>query len=115
MGEEFGNALHIAKHGLRIRAADFKAAVSVLNTRISRVINTCPGGKDTRDLPQFMRITAEELRLSYSLLTPNEATKFVSEKGSMWGYFASEIALAKQDHRAPEQARVARRHAEDLA
>lgn len=115
IGDSFADALHIAKHRLRMSQQEFESAVVNLNTPVSRVLNVCPSGKDVREIPEFMLMTSEELRLSYRLLTPYEATKFIAEKGAIWGYTASEIALAKKAHRPLEQARVARRYDEDQA
>lgn len=112
---DFGEIVHIAKTYLRMRKEEFVQAVDVLNTPISRVVDNCPSGKDIRDLPQWMLMTAEEMHLSFSLLTPYEATGFIAEKGAMWGYTAAEIARAKKEHKPLEYARLAKRDAEDRA
>lgn len=105
---DWAEVRQIAKHRLRMSAEKFEAAVVSLNTPVSRVINTCPSGRDVRDLPEFMLMTAEELRLSYRLSSVYDATKFISERGAIWGYSASEIARAKKEHRPLEQARLDR-------
>lgn len=112
---DFSEIVHIAKNYLRMQKDEFEAAVSVLNTPISRVVNTCPSGKDIRDLPEWMLAKPEELRLSYRLMTHHEATGFIAEKGAMWGYTAAEIARAKKEHKPLEYARLAKRDAEDKA
>ncbi len=109
---DFSDALHIAKTYLRMRKEEFVAAVDILNTPISRVVDMCPSGKDIRNVPEWLRATSEELRLSYSLMTPYNATAFVADKGAMWGYSASEIAGAKKEHRPLEQDRRDRMAAE---
>lgn len=111
---DFSDAVRIAKRHLRMKKEEFEAAVAVLNTPISRVVDRCPSGKDTRDVPDWMRMTAEELRLSYDLMTHYDATDFIVLRGAMWGYTASEIAVAKKEHRPLEAARLAKRHAGDM-
>lgn len=92
----FSDLVRLAKDHLRMKAPEFEAAVSGLNTDISRVVNTCPAGKDLRELPKGftreMLMTPEELRLSYSLKTPVEESRFISEAGAVVGYDAARIA-----------------------
>jgi hypothetical protein len=97
---DFHEARRIAKEHLRMRNEGFEAAVAVLNTPISRVVNTCPSGKDTRDLPDWLLATPEFLRLSYDLKTPEGELGFIVECGARWGYTATQIAKAKQDLKA---------------
>ncbi|OCW56255.1 hypothetical protein [Hoeflea olei] len=112
----FGDVVRIAKEHLRMRTEEFEAAVASLNTPISRVVDNCPAGKDMRVLPEGypreMLMKPEELRLSYSLMTPAEEARFISEAGSLVGYDAAQIARAGKSLRAFEQARRARLSAE---
>ncbi|WP_284776592.1 hypothetical protein [Agrobacterium sp. lyk4-40-TYG-31] len=102
---DFAEVVRIAKTRLRMRKEEFEAAVANLNTDISRVVNDCPAGKDVGDTPEFMLMTAEELRMSYSLMTPYAAADFIANYGANWGYTASEIAVARKELRPFEQAR----------
>ncbi|WP_370035949.1 hypothetical protein [Sinorhizobium fredii] len=111
----FSDVVHIAKQHLRMPAAEFEAAVSVLNTAVSRVVNDRPSGKDTRDIADWLRMTDEELRLSYSLRTPYDAADFIAHHGSKVGYTAAQIASAKAEYRPLELARLEKRDAEDRA
>lgn len=112
---DFGDVVRIAKKHLRMRADEFEAFVSVLNTSVSRVVNDWPSGKDTRDIADWLRATDEELRLQYSLRTPYRAADFIAHHGSKVGYNAAQIATAKREYKALELARVEKRHAEDQA
>ncbi len=111
----FGDVLHIAKQHLRMRADEFEAAVSVLNTAVSRVVNDRPSGKDTRNIADWLRMTEEELRLCYSLRTPYDAADFIAHHGAKVGYTAAQIARAKAEYRPLELARLEKRDAEDTA
>lgn len=97
--DDFSTVIHLAKRVLRMKKDDFEAAVSVLNTPVSRVVDCCPSGKDTRDVPDWMRMTAEEMRMSYDLMTPYEATGWISDHGAQWGYGAAAIATARLEHK----------------
>ncbi len=112
---DFADVVHIAKQHLRMQATEFEAAVSVLNTAISRVVNDRPSGKDTREIPDWMRMTDEELRLSYSLRTPYATADFIAHHGAKVGYNAAQIAKAKAEYRPLELARLEKRDAEDRA
>lgn len=115
VNDQFGFALDIAKRILRMPKQEFEAAVAVLNTAVSRVVDRCPSGKDTRDKPEWMRMTAEELRLSYNLMTPWAATGWIADHGAKVGYTAAQIAAAKKEHKPLEIARCIKRDAEDDA
>jgi hypothetical protein len=110
---DFSDVVHIAKQHLRMRADEFEATVSVLNTAVSRVVNNWPSAKDTRDLPNWLRMTEEELRLSYSLRTPYNAADFIAHHGAKVGYTAAQIAKAKSEFRPLESARRAKLFDED--
>jgi hypothetical protein len=90
--------------------------VSDLNTDISRVVNNCPAGKDLRELPEGypreMLMRPDELRLSYSLMTPEGESRFITEAGSIVGYDAARIAKARKACRVFDQARRERMAAE---
>lgn len=112
---DFLEVVRIAKHVLRMQPEEFEEAVAVLNTPFSRVVNRSPLGKDTRDVPDWMRATAEELRLSYSLMTPYDAAGWIADHGSKVGYTAAQIAAARAEFKPLERERLARRDAEDAA
>lgn len=105
----FSDVVRLAKHHLRMKAPEFEAAVSDLNTDISRVVNNCPAGKDLRELPEGwpreMLMKPEELRLSYSLMTPEGEAKYISNAGAIVGYDAARIAKARKAFRVFDQAR----------
>lgn len=115
VGDQFGIVLDIAKRVLRMPKHEFEAAVAVLNTPVSRVVDRCPSGKDTRDKPEWMRMTAEELRLSYDLMTPWAATGWIADHGAKVGYTAAQIATAKKEYKPLEIARCIKRDEEDDA
>lgn len=105
LDSDFAEVVRIAKTRLRMRKEGFVEAVAALNTPISRVIDMCPAGKDSRDIVDILRMTAEELRMSYSLMTPYAAADFIAHYGANWGYTASEIAMARKELRPLERAR----------
>lgn len=111
----FSDVVHIAKNHLRMRADEFEAAVSMLNTAVSRVVNDHPSGRDTRDIADWLRMTDEELRLSYSLRTPYNAADFIAHHGAKVGYTAAQIARAKAEFKPLEIARCIKRDEEDDA
>lgn len=108
LDSEFAEVVRIAKTRLRMKKQEFVEAVAVLNTPISRVVDMCPAGKDSRDIPDFLRMTPEELRMSYSLMTPHAAADFISNYGAKWGYTAAEIAVARKELSPLERARRAK-------
>ncbi len=112
----FGDVVHIAKQHLRMKAPEFEAAVAHLNTDISRVVNTHPAPRDLRELPagypREMLMTPEELRLSYSLMAPEQEAWFVSQAGAVVGYDAARIARATKAYRVFDRARRERMAAE---
>lgn len=108
LDSEFAEVVRIAKTRLRMKKEEFAEAVSVLNTPISRVVDRCPAGNDSRDIPDILRMTQEELRMSYSLMTPHAAADFVSNYGAKWGYTAAEIAVARKEFTPLERARRAK-------
>ena len=108
LDSDFSEVVWIAKTRLRMRKQEFVEAVAALNTPISRVIDMCPAGKDSRDIADCLRMTPEELRMSYSLMTPHAAADFISNYGAKWGYTAAEIAVARKEFTPLERARRAR-------
>lgn len=112
---QFGDVLDIAKRVLRMPKQEFEAAVAVLNTAVSRVVDRCPSGKETRDVPKWMQMTAEELRLSYDLMTPWAATDWIARHGAKVGYTASQIAKATKEYKPLEIARCIKRDEADEA
>lgn len=112
----FGDVVRLAKHHLRMKAPEFEAEVSGLNTDISRVVNNCPAGKDLRELPEGwpreMLMKPEELRLSYSLMTPKGEAEYISNAGAVVGYDAASIARARTASRVFDLARRERMAAE---
>ncbi|MCS4092609.1 hypothetical protein [Rhizobium sp. BK176] len=115
VNDQFGVALDIAKRVLRMPKHEFEAAAAVLNTAVSRVVDRCPSGKDTRDVPEWMQMTAEELRLSYDLMTPWAATDWIVRHGAKVGYTASQIAKATKEYKPLEIARCTKRDEGDEA
>ncbi|MBX5111994.1 hypothetical protein HJB51_29115 [Rhizobium lentis] len=115
VNDQFGSALDIAKRVLRMSKQEFEAAVAVLNTAVSRVVDRCPSGRDTRDVPEWMQMTAEELRLSYDLMTPWAATGWIADHGAKVGYTAAQIAAARKEYKPLEIARCIKRDDEDDA
>ncbi|MBB3520960.1 hypothetical protein [Rhizobium sp. BK456] len=110
----FRDAVHIAKRILRMEKAEFESAVAVLNTRISRVVDDCPSGKDTRDLPyEWLRMRPDELHMTYSLMTPYDAAEFIADRGALAGYGPEEIAKARAEYRVLDKARQMKRGEED--
>ena len=114
LDSEFAEVVRIAKTRLRMKKEEFVDAVTVLNTPISRVVDRCPAGKDNRDVPDILRMTEEELRMSYSLMTPYAAADFIAHHGAKVGYSAPEIAMARKELKPLEADRLAKRHAGDL-
>ncbi len=112
----FSDVVRIAKEHLRMKAPEFEAAVADLNTDISRVVNTHPAARDLRELPEEyprdMIMTPEELRLSYSLMTPESESEFIAEAGAGVGYDAARIAEARKAYRVFDRARRERMAAE---
>lgn len=112
----FGDVVQIAKQHLRMKAPEFEATVAHLNTDISRVVNTHPAATDLRKLPagwpREMLMTPEELRLSYSLMAPEQEARFISEAGAVVGYDAARIAQARKADKVFDQARRERMAAE---
>ncbi|MGO7273899.1 hypothetical protein ACCT18_01175 [Rhizobium ruizarguesonis] len=115
VSHQFMDALDLAKRVLRMPKHEFEAAVAVLNTAVSRVVDRCPSGKDGRDVPDWMQMTAEELRLSYDLMTPWAATGWIADHGAKVGYTAAKIAAAKKEYKPLEIARCVKRDVEDDA
>jgi hypothetical protein len=112
---DFAEARNIAKWKLRMTAADFEAATSGLNTHISRVVNTHPSGLDTRDVPDWLRMRPDELRLCYELMSHARAADYIAYAGARVGYSATEIAQAKKVARSFELERREKLAAEDEA
>ena len=112
----FSDVVRIAKHHLRMKAPEFEAAVACLNTDISRVVNTHPAATDLRELPagypREMLMTPEELRLSYSLMTPAQEAGFIADAGAAVGFDAARIAQARKAYRVFDRARRERMAAE---
>ncbi len=105
----FRDALHIARDLLRMEKNEFERAVAVLNTPISRIVDNCPSGVDTRDLPyEWLRMRPDELRMTYSLMTPYDASEFISDKGVLAGYSPEAIGRAREEYRVLEKARRAK-------
>ncbi|GMB82741.1 hypothetical protein NN6n1_35240 [Shinella zoogloeoides] len=108
LASDFAEARLIARDKLRMKDAEFEAAVADLNGPYSRVVNTCPCGKDTRNLPDFLKMTADDLRLTYDLRTPFDAVFFVVRHGKTWGYSEAQIAQAEIEFRKLDRARRAK-------
>ncbi|MDR6663991.1 hypothetical protein [Rhizobium sp. 1399] len=110
----FSDAVHIAKRIVRMEKLEFEAAVAILNTPLSRVVDDCPSGVDTRDLPyEWLRMRPDELRMSYSLKTPYEAADYVAHQGVLAGYAPEAIAKAREEYRVLEKARRTKLGEED--
>jgi hypothetical protein len=109
----FNEANDIAKRIPGMDKAEFEAAVACLNTSISRVIDNGPSGKDTRDLPECMRMRPDELHMSYSLLSPYDASEFIAERGALAGYAPAEVARAGMEYQTLKKARWAKVAEED--
>lgn len=112
LDSDFSELIHIAKQYLRMKPEEFEAAVSVLNTPISRVVNTWPSGKDTRDVPDYRRVPQEFLRLPYTLTSPMGELEIIAG-GAGRGYTATQIAHANKALRPLERARRAKIAEED--
>lgn len=115
VNDQFQIAVDLAKRILRMPKHEFEAAVAGLNTLHSRVVDRCPSGKDPRDIPEWLQMTAEELRLSYSLMTPWAASDWIARHGAKVGYTAAQIAEAKKEYKPLEIARCIKRDDEDDA
>ncbi len=105
----------IARDNLRMSPKDFERAVADLNTPVSRVVNTCPCGRDPRDLPDFLKMTADEILWPYDLRTPFDAVFFVVRHGKTWGMSSAEILKAEAEFRKLDRARRAKIAEEDEA
>ena len=112
---DFAEAKRIARDSLGMSPQDFERAVAGLNTGISRVVNTCPCGRDPRDLPDFLKMTADEILWPYDLRTPFDAALFVVRHGKMWGFSPAEIFKAEAEFRKLDRARRAKIAEEDEA
>ncbi len=108
LDSDFAEALHIAKDKLRMSPKEFESAVAVLNSPFSRVVNICPGGKDPRDLPDFLKQPDEEMRFAFDLRTPYDAAFFVARHGKTWGFSEAQILKAESELRPLHRARRAK-------
>lgn len=111
--DDFSEMVDLAKRELRMSKAEFEAAVACLNTPFSRVFDRCPAERDTRDVTEFMRMTPEELRMSYDLQTPRHATEWITHHGAAAGYTAAQIAKARSEYNRLDALRRARIENED--
>lgn len=109
----FNEAVDIARRLLRMSKRDFECGTAELNTSISRVIDTCPSGKDHRDVRERMHMRDAELRMSYSLMSPYHASEFIAERGALVGYVPADVARAKIEYTRLEKARRAKVAEED--
>jgi len=105
LDSDFAEACLLAKDKLRMSPKEFESVVAVLNSPFSRVVNTCPGGKDPRDLPAFLKMSDEEMRFAFDLRTPYDAALFVVCHGKTWGYSESQILKAEAEFRTLDRAR----------
>lgn len=112
---DFEEARQIAKEKLRMSPKAFEAAVAVLNTQFSLVVNTCPTGRDPRNLPDFLKMTDDEASYAYDLRTPYDAAFFIVRFGKTWGFSEAQILKADVKFRSLEKIRRAKLFEEDEA
>ncbi|WP_117191002.1 hypothetical protein [Rhizobium terrae] len=105
LDSDFAEARLIAKDKLRMAPKEFESVVAVLTTPFSRVVNTCPGGKDPRNIPDFLKMPDDEMRFAYDLRTPYDAAFFIVRHGKTWGYSEAQILKAESELRPLDQAR----------
>lgn len=115
LGADFAEARHIAKEKLRMSPKAFESTVADLNTQFSRVVNTCPTGKDPRDLPDYLKMPDDEANYAYELRTPYDAVFFIVRHGKTWGFSAAQILKADVEFRLFEKVRRAKLFEEDEA
>ncbi|ASP98411.1 hypothetical protein CN065_14245 [Sinorhizobium meliloti] len=108
LDSDFIAARHIAQDKLRMSPAEFENVVSVLNTPFSRVIKISPSGKGPRDLPDFLKMPDDEMRIAFDLRTPYDAAFFVARHGKSWGYSEAQVLKAESELRPLDRARRAK-------